>query len=874
MDDSLKRSEEIFRKAFLMSPDTININRFSDGLYIMVNEGFTKMTGFTWEDVAGKNFVEAGIWEDIKQRDLLTEELKQKGEVSNFEARFRMKDGTVREGLMSAVIIDIGGEDHILSVTRDITDKKQIEAALHESESRYQELIELAPDGILLGSPQGKIKVANSKIQKITGRTAADLLGSDIRMLFPPDEIKDNPFRFDLLGKGETVIRTRNILRSDGRIIPVEFHSKMMPDGSFQFICQDITARRNSENELRKLSGAVEQSPVSVLITDTNGTIEYVNQKLCEVSGYKKEELIGQNPSIWSTHTKSKEEFREFWETIKSGKDWKGEFQNRKKNGELYWESATISPIKNEKNQITHFLGIKEDITFRKKLEHNMIESERRYRELFLNNPIPSYIFDEDTLEFIEVNDAAVLSYGYTREEFSRMTLRDIRRPEDMPELMKVMREFGSTPFHSAKMIHKKKNGKTFPVDVTSHPLPEKNGRKTRLVMAADITESVRAAEQMKIAKEKAEASDRLKTTFLNNISHEVRTPLNGILGFVEIISHSDLSDQDREDSIAMLYESSDRLLNTITNYMDISLLLSGTITVNSKPLKPAHLLEQIYFLNEPVCLKRKIKLIMDIPENVKEVTIESDAEILRKILTQLVDNAVKFTEKGSVHFGYKLTGKRIEFFVRDTGIGIGRESLDKIFEKFMKEDRGPSRLTEGSGLGLSIAKGMIDLLNGSIKVDTEIGYGSVFSFSIPVSRNAEKEEQKIDIDKSSGSSAKGPILVAEDDENNFFYLNALLKYELDAKVIHASNGKEAVEMFKANPGIRLVLMDMKMPEVDGFEATRQIKQIKKDVPVIAVTAYAMSGDEERILAAGCDGYLSKPISKKSLRAKMAEFVK
>lgn len=871
MDNSLKKSEEIFRKAFIMSPDSINVNRFNDGVYVSVNEGFKRITGYSEDEVIGKNMVELDLWVENSDRESFITQLSDYGEISNLEAQFRMKDGSLNFGLLSAVVIDIEGEPHIISITRDINEKKQIEEALIESQAKYHELIELAPDGILLGSPEGLINAANSKMLAITGRTLDNLLGSQITVLFPPDELDEDPFRFDLLKKGDTVIRTRNILRSDGRIIPVEFHSKMMPDGSYQFICQDISARRNSENELRKLSSAVEQSPVSVLITDTNGNIEYINQKLCEISGYSKEELIGQNPRIWSTNTKSEEELRELWDIIKSGRDWKGEFQNKKKNGELYWESATISPIKNEKNQVTHYLGIKEDITLRKELEENIIESELRYRELFLNNPIPAYIFNEDSFEFIEVNDAMILNYGFSRAEFARMTLRDIRKPEEVPNLLRVVKDFGSSPFHSAKMVHRRKNGSTFPVDIISHSLPEKDGRKTRLVMATDITETVRAAGQMKIAKEKAEASDRLKTTFLNNISHEVRTPLNGILGFVEIISHSDLSDQDRADSVTMLYESSDRLLNTITNYMDISLLISGSININARVFQPFHLLEQLFYIFEPACAKSKLKLIMDVPENSESVSINSDPEILRKIFTHLLDNAIKFTEKGSVHYGFRVVSSKIEFFVRDTGIGIDKDSLEKVFERFMKEDRGPARLTEGSGLGLSIAKGMIELLNGTISVDTEVENGSVFSFAIATGIEEPKNEL---MEAGEKQKERGPILVAEDDENNFFYLNALLKYEMDTKVLHASNGKEAVEIFRANPGIKLVLMDMKMPEVDGFEATRQIKLIKKDVPVIAVTAYAMSGDEERILAAGCDGYLSKPISKKSLRAKMAEFVK
>jgi len=257
-------------------------------------------------------------------------------------------------------------------------------------------------------------------------------------------------------------------------------------------------------------------------------------------------------------------------------------------------------------------------------------------------------------------------------------------------------------------------------------------------------------------------------------------------------------------------------------------------------------------------------------------VTVHSDPEIFQKVIYHLLDNAIKFTDKGSVRLGYIIHGKDVEFFVKDTGIGISRESLDVVFDNFTKEDQGPQKLTEGSGLGLSIARGMIELLGGSITVDSEIGKGSVFSFTIPLTL---VEVNKKSISETPGENIKilskgASILIAEDDDANFSYLNSLLSRETKAKILHARNGREAIELFKTNPAIELILMDIKMPEIDGFEATRQIKLINKNIPVIAITAYAMAGDEERGLSAGCDGYLSKPINKESLLQKLAEFIK
>ncbi|MDP3001674.1 MAG: response regulator [Bacteroidales bacterium] len=322
-----------------------------------------------------------------------------------------------------------------------------------------------------------------------------------------------------------------------------------------------------------------------------------------------------------------------------------------------------------------------------------------------------------------------------------------------------------------------------------------------------------------------------------------------------------------------MLHESSDSLLNTITNYMDISLITSGNMSVNKKDFIPGQILWRIFDNYKTICSNRKLELLLSIPGQSDNLSINTDPEIFQKIITHLLNNAIKFTEKGSVNYGYIIHEGEIEFFVKDTGIGIEKESIHNIFDNFVKEDLGPSRLTEGSGLGLSIAKGMVEIIGGNIRVESEIGVGSCFFFTIPLLK-----DNKTVLSGTSGMEHKkiisgALILVAEDDETNFFYLKVILTRETGATVLHASNGREAIELFIANPGIILIFMDIKMPGVDGLEATRQIKLINQDVPIIAITAYAMSGDEERILAAGCDGYISKPISKKILMEKMAEFI-
>jgi CheY-like chemotaxis protein len=272
--------------------------------------------------------------------------------------------------------------------------------------------------------------------------------------------------------------------------------------------------------------------------------------------------------------------------------------------------------------------------------------------------------------------------------------------------------------------------------------------------------------------------------------------------------------------------------------------------------------------------LSVNLNLVLDIYESDIDLILVNDNEVIRKIIHHLISNAIKFTETGYVKFGYRTRSGEIEFFVEDSGIGIAKESLSVIFERFVKEERNPYKISEGSGLGLSIVKGMVAILGGDIRVDSELGKGTSVYFTLPITEKSVISVANPPDVVSSESEGDLKILVAEDDETNYFYLKAILSREGGMTILHALNGQEAVDLYKSNPDISIILMDIKMPVMDGIEATRQIKLMNKNVPVIAITAFAMSGDEERVLQAGCDAYLSKPISKKNLLDKIELFTK
>jgi CheY-like chemotaxis protein len=362
----------------------------------------------------------------------------------------------------------------------------------------------------------------------------------------------------------------------------------------------------------------------------------------------------------------------------------------------------------------------------------------------------------------------------------------------------------------------------------------------------------------------KAEAGDRLKTAFINNISHEIRTPLNGILGFSEMTLSPDSSPEDNELFFTIIKKSSKRLLNTITSYMDIAMIVSGTMETSSRPAQLSKICEDIRNDFIDICALKGIELQLFTPKTSEPLQMNTDQEKVRKIITHLLDNASKFTQKGYIHFGFQINEQDVEFYVKDTGTGIKAEAFNTIFEAFMQGDVSSTRGYEGSGLGLTIANGMVKLLGGKLWVESERGKGSTFYFTLPFAQNPVVLQRK-PVETPVDQKIKKPVvLIAEDDDSNYKYIEIVLLYA-EYEVLRAENGIDAVDLCRTNNDIRLVLMDIKMPLMDGFEATRQIRAFKPQLPVVALTAHVTTEDENAAIAAGCTEYVTKPVTKTRL---------
>ena len=382
-----------------------------------------------------------------------------------------------------------------------------------------------------------------------------------------------------------------------------------------------------------------------------------------------------------------------------------------------------------------------------------------------------------------------------------------------------------------------------------------------------DISDFKSVEDELILAKEKAEESDRLKSSFLANMSHEIRTPMNGILGFTDMLQDPEVTGEDQQKFIEIIKKSGDRMLTTINDLIDISKIETGQVELSLKEFNISDELNSQFHFFQAETEKKGINFTLTntLPDNSDCIT--ADLQKFNSILTNLIKNAIKFTDKGYINLGCIRKDDRIECFVKDSGIGIPENRQKAIFERFVQADINDKHAFEGSGLGLAISKAYAEIMGGELWVESEEGIGSTFYLSIPYQDSEAKNTDspvKESIKQISLSDFKPKILIAEDDEVSFQHLSIILE-DFSREIIHAKMGIEAVELCRTNKDIDLVLMDIKMPRLNGYEATQRIREFNKDIVIIAQTAYAFEGDRIRSIESGCNDYIVKPIAKDKL---------
>ncbi len=625
-------------------------------------------------------------------------------------------------------------------------------------------------------------------------------------------------------------------------------------------------ALRESEEKFRNL---VENISDVIFEVDNQWQIQYISPVIEKIMGYKPIEMIGTH-LIGFMHEPDKQAFIDHFSELKDKVETVYENRYITKTGEICWVRTSLKASFEGENFIGG-TGTLIDITKRK--ENELALFKEQYLMEILMNIIPDHLYFKDLeSRFIRISKSNNRSFGiadsseaigktdfdFFSEEHARLAYSDEQ------EIIKT----GKTITKEEKETWV--NGPDTWVFSTKMPLRDLEGNIVGTFgISRDITERKRFEQELLEAKEKAEASDRLKTAFMRNISHEIRTPLNGILGFGQLISEPGISPEDKDEFLMMLNDSSDRLISTVTNIMDTSLIVSGNQEVNLKNIAMRPLLEEIFRKFDQRCAQKRLALIYQNTVATDELVINSDQELLSKVLTHLIDNAIKYTKSGPIEFGCNVLNEEIVMFVKDSGIGINLKEQQHIFDHFNQGDGSYTRDQEGSGLGLSIAKGLMELLGGRIWVESEKGVGSSFFIALPHKPVSiqEPSDKKTFIE----SSAKPLILIADDEETNSLLLEKLLNKE-GLEFLVVNDGQQAVEACQNNKNISLVLMDLKMPVMDGFEATRRIKAFNPELPVIALSAFALSGDEKRALAAGCNDYMTKPLRKDLLIRKLLQY--
>ncbi|PLX19917.1 MAG: hypothetical protein C0599_10015, partial [Salinivirgaceae bacterium] len=521
-----------------------------------------------------------------------------------------------------ARIMPVANEE-VIALIRDVTIQMESLRALAESEEKFRLIAENTTDAIYIfdGETQ-KINYVSPSILYVSGYTPEEELGrgqEDIYELIHPEDRKE---LFDRLfktieDKEDYLLYTYRMFHKNGSVIWRQDSARFIYDEKGNYlksyvIARNITKQKEEEQELIKLRAAIEQSSAGIIITDLNGVIEYANPGICKMTGYKREELLGHKPSILSSGKNSLSFYQNLWKTIVNGKNWSGEFHNKRKNGELYWESSIISPIKNEDGVITHFVGIKEDIT----------------------------------------------------------------------ELKILFQE-------------------------------------------------------LELAKEKAEESDKLKSAFLTNMSHEIRTPMNAMVGFSTLVSSKKLSDEKLNKYSKLISRNASQLLNVINDILDISKIESNQVELFYADINVNQELHDISHIAESMLDEKKKVISLKVSFDAEMLIIKTDIVRFRQIMMNLISNAIKFTNRGQIKFGYRLKGEELTFFVKDTGLGIPVTMHETIFERFQQAKHQTGAFFGGTGLGLSIAKTYTEMLGGSIWLDSEEGKGTTFYFTLPIKPNS-----------------------------------------------------------------------------------------------------------------------------------------
>lgn len=630
------------------------------------------------------------------------------------------------------------------------------------------------------------------------------------------------------------------------------------------------------EESKRKMETLLDNLPgfVYCCANDRDWKMEYISEGCKEITGYTSNDFIKQKKINFNQIILP--EYRDLlWNKWQETLGKKGvfveEYPIKNKDGETRWIWERGCGVFDGTN-LTSIEGFITDITKQKNAESLQKVSEEKFQKIFEEAPLGIALVNSVNGKFIRLNSKYCEISGYSKEQLSNFDWQSITHPDDIQKQLDNMTRLNNCQISDFTMekrllqadgLHVWTTLTVAKVDVLA------DGKQCHLAMLEDITQRKKLTEELITAKNEAEKSDRIKSSFLASMSHELRTPLNAVIGFSELI-HKNSKIEDILNFTTIINKSGNNLLALIEDLFDISLIETGDVRIENGPFLIKSMLDEVKFIiksEQSILEKEEITLIMNTDLGNIDPILISDQNRIKQVLLNLLKNALKFTHSGTVEFGCSDIIQdeipMLKFHVTDSGIGIPLDKQELIFEVFRQVDESQTRIYGGTGLGLTICKRLINLLGGEIWVESEEDKGASFYFTIPLDKDEATQKHSTVPEQKQGLQGK-TILIAEDDATSYSYLVEILRKE-GVNCIHAKNGKEAVDYCKTTKKIDLLLMDINMPVLNGYEAIKQIKNINPNLPIIAQTAYAMSGDREKILLTGCDLYLSKPLGKQQL---------
>jgi two-component system, sensor histidine kinase and response regulator len=875
------------------------VDRTSSGVVLLgpdfdlqwCNASCTRITGYALSELRGRDpgQVLAGSGTDAAALARVHER-RVAGHGFREELLIYAKDGRrVWADVEITPVLDADGRlREYVGILTDVTDRREAADALREREQLFRFALESMRDGLVVHGGDGAVRLFNPAARRILGVSGEDLsdYGTD-----------DGRWR---------------LLRADGTTLPVDeqpglcslrtglpqhdvFLGVERPDGAVRWLSaqalplvrpgertpygavttfEDITARREAEDRIRRLTRLVEQMPSAALITDGQGRIEWVNESFTRVTGRTLEEVRGQTPGVLRSGLTRDEVYAEMWRTIRGGAPWRGELLNRRKDGELYWAALSIFPVRDATGALINFVGVQEDVSERRRTEEALRQSEEKYRTILEHIEDGYYEVSLDG-RLTLVNEPVARTLGIPFERLIGMHYREFTDHADRVRLRQAFAQVLLT--HEAIPAFEWKVSATgdrtrhieASISVVTDAMAVPTGFRG---IVRDVTQRKQAEEELRRAREAALEAARLKSEFLANMSHEIRTPMNGVIGMTDLLLETAL-DPEQRDYVETTKSSAEALLGVLNDILDFSKIEANRLTLESLPFSLRHLMTDTVKVLAFRAARKGLDLVLDLPLEVPDALV-GDPGRLRQVLTNLIGNSVKFTPAGAITVRARRVEQTddacmLEFAVEDHGIGIPREKQASVFEAFTQADGSTTRRFGGTGLGLSICARLVGLMGGHIGVESEPGRGSTFHFTAGFGLAPAGSEPAATraVDELAGRRA----LVVDDDPTNRRVLTEMLA-AWRMPCVEAADAAAAYRMLgeahERGEPFELALVDVNMPDLDGFGLAERVRDDGRfgGLRVVLLTSAGERGDVSRCRELGVAGYLVKPVGLVDLR--------